>query len=56
MKYRKLGKTDLTVSEVGFGVWTVRTPWWGVKEEDEGLARLREGFERGVPRFDTADT
>ena len=56
MKYRKLGKTDLTVSEVGFGVWTVSTPWWGVKEEDEGLALLRQAFDLGVTLFDTADT
>ena len=48
MKYRKLGKTDLTVSEVGFGVWTVSTPWWGVKEDDEGLALLRQAFEEAV--------
>jgi len=56
MKYRKLGKTDLTVSEVGFGVWTVATSWWGVKSDEEGRALLREAFDLGVTLFDTADT
>ena len=34
MQYRQLGKTNLTVSEVGFGVWTVATNWWGKIEPD----------------------
>ena len=56
MKYRKLGRTDLEVSEVGFGVWTVSTPWWGIKKEDESLALLRQALDLGVTLFDTADT
>ena len=30
MEYRKIRGADLTVSAVGFGVWTVGTTWWGV--------------------------
>jgi aryl-alcohol dehydrogenase-like predicted oxidoreductase len=30
MKYRKLGDTDIELSEVGFGVWSVATSWWGI--------------------------
>ena len=29
MKYRPLPRTELSLSEVGFGVWTVATTWWG---------------------------
>ena len=29
MKYRTYPKTDITVSEVGFGLWTTSTGWWG---------------------------
>ena len=56
MRYRDLGKTGLKVSEVGFGVWTVSTSWWGVKEESVGLDLLRKAFDLGVTFFDTADT
>ena len=56
MKYRQLGKTDLTVSEVGFGVWTVGTSWWGKIEEPQGINLLRQAFDLGVNFFDTGDT
>lgn len=29
MKYRVFPNTDVRVSEVGFGTWTVSTGWWG---------------------------
>jgi aryl-alcohol dehydrogenase-like predicted oxidoreductase len=56
MEYRKIHGTPLTVSTVGFGVWTVGTTWWGVKERSTGIALLRRAFELGVTFFDTADT
>ncbi len=56
MKYRKLGKTDLEISEVGFGVWSVSTGWWGKVEERDATAVLSKAFDLGVNFFDTADT
>ena len=56
MKYRRLGKTDLTVSEVAFGVWTVSTGWWGKVDKPDALKLLRDAVEAGVTLFDTADT
>jgi aryl-alcohol dehydrogenase-like predicted oxidoreductase len=56
MEYRKLLGTDLTVSAVGFGVWTVGTTWWGVKDENMGKRLLRQAFEGGVTFFDNGDT
>ena len=56
MKYRNLGKTDLKVSAVGFGVWTVATDWWGVRDEESGVSLLRQAYDLGVSFFDTADT
>ncbi len=56
MKHRTLGGTDLKLSTVGFGVWSVATSWWGVTDEDQGLALLRQAYDLGVNFFDTADT
>ena len=56
MNFRKLGTTDLEVSEVGFGVWTVATGWWGKIEESDGVALLVKAYDLGVNLFDTADT
>ncbi len=56
MEYRSLAGTDLTLSAVGFGVWTVGTTWWGVKDRQVGIDLLRTAFDLGVTFFDTADT
>ncbi|MGD8189988.1 aldo/keto reductase [Brevibacillus ginsengisoli] len=56
MKYRTLPGTNLSVSEVGFGVWSVATKWWGVKDVDFGKKLLRSAYEDyGINFFDTAD-
>ena len=55
MKYRKLGNTDLDVSEVGFGLWTVSTGWWGKIDEEAGLDLLVKAYDLGINFFDTAD-
>ena len=56
MKYRRLGRTDLQLSEVGFGVWSVSTGWWGKVDKPDAIRLLREARELGVNFFDTADT
>src|SRR5215211_4109949 len=56
MKYRNLGGTDIRVSEVGFGVWTISTGWWGEVDEARSVELLRRAFEKGINYFDTADT
>ena len=56
MKYRQLPRTDLTLSEVGFGAWTVATNWWGRIAEEDQAALLENAVDLGVNFFDTADT
>ncbi|MDE2938775.1 MAG: aldo/keto reductase [Chloroflexota bacterium] len=56
MKYRTLPRTDLELSEVGFGVWTVATTWWGKIPEEQRAELLENAVELGVNFFDTADT
>ena len=55
MKSRRIGSTDVTVSEVGFGVWTVSTTWWGITDEAVGVRLLRQAYDLGITFFDTAD-
>ena len=56
MKQRALGSSGVNVSEVGFGVWTVATGWWGEYSDDEAVALLRHARDRGINFYDTADT
>ena len=57
MRYRLFPGTDIKVSEVGFGTWTLSTGWWGEKTDDEAVDMLRRAYDRfGVNFFDTADT
>src|SRR3546814_1252099 len=45
-----------SVSEIGFGVWTVAAGWWGAYTDDEAVALMHRAHDRGVTFFDTADT
>jgi aryl-alcohol dehydrogenase-like predicted oxidoreductase len=56
MRYRIFPNTDVRVSEVGFGTWTVSTGWWGEKTDAEAVALMRRALdEHGVTFFDAAD-
>ncbi len=55
MRYRRFGDSDLTASEVGFGVWTVGTPMWGITDKAVGLRLLGRALDLGITFFDTAD-
>ena len=56
MCFRTYKNTDLTVSEVGFGMWTISTGWWGKYTEGEALALMHKAFDLGITLFDAADT
>lgn len=56
MKHRTFPGTSISVSEVGFGTWTISTGWWGEKSDDEAVAMLRRALDdHGVTFFDAAD-
>jgi aryl-alcohol dehydrogenase-like predicted oxidoreductase len=56
MKHRTFPGTSISVSEVGFGTWTISTGWWGEKTDAEAVAMLRRALdEHGVTFFDAAD-
>src|SRR6266403_1176004 len=56
MRFRTYKNTELTVSEVGFGMWTISTGWWGNFTEGEAIALMHKAFDLGLTLFDAADT
>jgi hypothetical protein len=34
MEYREFVGLDRKISVIGFGVWTVASDWWGVKDDE----------------------
>jgi aryl-alcohol dehydrogenase-like predicted oxidoreductase len=56
MRFRTYKNADLTVSEVGFGLWTISTGWWGNFTEGEAIALMHKAFDLGITLFDAADT
>jgi aryl-alcohol dehydrogenase-like predicted oxidoreductase len=53
MKFRKLGRTQLEVSEVGFGAWAIGGGW-GPQSEADSVAALNRALDLGVNFIDTA--
>jgi aryl-alcohol dehydrogenase-like predicted oxidoreductase len=56
MKYRTFRGTDVRVSEVGFGLWTLSTGWWGNYTDDAAVALMHRALDLGITLFDAADT
>ena len=56
MNYNTLGKTDIKISELGFGAWAIALDWWGKKiEEDEAKRMLKKAYDLGINFFETGD-
>lgn len=56
MKFRTLPETDIRVSEIGFGLWTISTGWWGTFTEGEAVGLMHKALDLGITLFDAADT
>lgn len=54
MKYRKLGRTDILLSEVGLGTWELSGNSWGKKPESRYMEVLHSAIDHGVNFIDTA--
>lgn len=49
MKYKKLGNSDLSISEIGFGCMSLKS------DINTDIKLLQQAFDRGINYFDTAD-
>ena len=54
MRRRTLGRTGLSVSELGYGAWGIGGTMWIGADDDESLRALRRAIELGVNFIDTA--
>jgi aryl-alcohol dehydrogenase-like predicted oxidoreductase len=52
LRYRRFGNSELEVSEVGFGTWTLASDWWGHIEDKQGM--LHAALDAGINFIDTA--
>ncbi len=52
MRARRLGNTDLVVSEIGFGTWTLVTDWWGRTDDPHDM--IKAALDAGITFIDTA--
>ncbi|MCG9971447.1 aldo/keto reductase [Christiangramia crocea] len=63
MNYRKLGNTDLQVSEIGFGAWAIgggemvgdTAIGWGDVDDEVSKKAIHRSLDLGINFFDTAD-
>ena len=51
---RRLGRTGLSVSEVGYGAWGIGGDMWLGAQDDESLAALNRAIDLGLNFIDTA--
>jgi aryl-alcohol dehydrogenase-like predicted oxidoreductase len=54
MNYRRLGRTGLEVSEIGYGAWGIGKSMWIGADDDESLRALERAIELGLDFIDTA--
>lgn len=54
MKYRKLGRTGLDISEISLGTWAFGNNVYGGVDESDGIKTIHTGIDLGVNIFDTA--
>jgi aryl-alcohol dehydrogenase-like predicted oxidoreductase len=54
MRYRKLGKTGMEVSEIGYGAWGIGGKQWLGGSDEESVAALERAIALGLNFIDTA--
>ncbi len=56
MKYRKLGRTDISVSVVSLGCWSlISDNTWGSQDRNDSVGAIHAALDAGINFFDTAE-
>lgn len=57
MQTRRLGRTDLDITPIGFGAWAIGGEWrfgWGPQDDADSVAAITQAVSRGMNWIDTA--
>jgi aryl-alcohol dehydrogenase-like predicted oxidoreductase len=54
MNYRPLGRTGITVSEIGLGCWQLASNAWGTQDSPDAGRTVQTALDQGCTFFDTA--
>ncbi len=54
MKYNKLGKSNVEVSELAFGAWAIGGWLWGGADSNEAIKAIETAVDNGMTTIDTA--
>jgi aryl-alcohol dehydrogenase-like predicted oxidoreductase len=54
MNYRKLGRSDLMISELAFGAWAIGGWMWGGSDSKDAVKAIETAVDQGMTTIDTA--
>jgi len=55
LKLKRLGRTNVLVSEIGFGAWAISGRGYGPTDDKDSIRALHRALDLGVNFIDTAD-
>jgi aryl-alcohol dehydrogenase-like predicted oxidoreductase len=55
LRFRTLGKSNLNITEIGFGLWAAGGDQWGATDDQQVFDAIDYALEQGMNFYDTAD-
>jgi len=55
MEQRRLGRSPVSVSEIGLGTWGMSGAFWGAADDAESIRVIHEALDLGITLIDTAE-
>jgi aryl-alcohol dehydrogenase-like predicted oxidoreductase len=55
MEHRRLGRSPVSVSQIGLGTWGMSGAFWGAADDAESIRVIHRALEQGITLIDTAE-
>src|SRR5579871_1232373 len=55
MEQRRLGRSNVTVSQIGLGTWGMSGAFWGAADDSESIRVIHRALDLGITLIDTAE-